>query len=540
MRLQLDGLRRRTLALAAASGTVVVAVRASAAILGFPLMGLPAANPRALSPTAISSGYSLALVAEGSAPLENPSGPITRFGYLNDFPPQTVEPTKTEPDENLYLDLDHSPGGPTAGYDYGRHFLFQGHENGGDLGYITRINLDVGDPAHRITLLTPVGSDGKTHLNSIDGSAYDPFSKTLLFTQEAGAGGGAVQLSVDFPSTVTSLDGIVGKGGYEGIKLDDHGNIYLIEDAGGVSVNANPADPTSPKVAKQPNSFVYRFLPNNPHDLTAGGRLQALQVFVAGVPVLFNAADPVGDTFSAAQLALHTPGTSYPTRWVTVHDTAVDGTAAFSANAAAKTAGATPFKRPENMAWLPGSNFRTFFFCPTGDTDTRSGSVPELAARGAWGSIFRLDLLRDGGRLSLFFLGDKDHASFDNLAFLNPGTLVATEDRGDTLHRQLDALDSIWAFDALSSQGPDPRRFVALGRDSASSVDVALGEASTPGFQNEGDNEPTGLFFSEGATSIGRMLGTVQNPERSRGFFTQQHGENRVYEILKTPDCRHE
>jgi hypothetical protein len=520
--------------MAAAAGTVLAGATAYATFLGSPITGVPAANPRAASATIVSPGYGLSLITEGSAPLENPSGVITSFGYLNDFPPQTVEPTKTEADENLYLEFEHGLRGPTAGYDYGRHFLFQGHENGGDLAYITRINLDVADAAHRITLLTPVGSDGKTHFNSIDGSTYDPFSKTLLFTQEAGGKGGVIQLSLDFPAAVTTLDGIVGKGGFEGIKPDDQGNVYLIEDAGGVSVNVIPSDPTSPKVAKQPNSFVYRFVPNNPSDLSAGGKLQALQVSVDGAPVTFHAADPVGDTFSENQVKLHTPGTSYPTAWVTVHDTGVDGFAAFDANARAKAAGATPFKRPENMAWLPGSSFQTLFFCPTGDTDQRSGNVPDLAARGAWGSIFRLDLRKDGGKLSLFFLGDADHASFDNLAFANPFTLLAAEDRGDTLHKQLNKLDSIWAFDVFPFHAPSARRFVALGRDTASTIDVGLGEAGTPGFQNEGDNEPTGLYVSEGSTQVGKMLGTPQSPARSRAFFTQQHGENRVYEVIQT------
>jgi len=114
--------------------------------------------------------------------LENPSGVITNYGFLNDFPPQPIEATKTEPDENTYLVFEDNPGGPSAGFDYGRHFLF--HETSHDLGYITRINLDFTDPAHRITLLTPVGDDGLTHLNSVDGSTYDPFTKTLLFTME--------------------------------------------------------------------------------------------------------------------------------------------------------------------------------------------------------------------------------------------------------------------------------------------------------------------------------------------------------------------
>ena len=101
--------------------------------------------------------------------------------------------------------------------------------------------------------------------------------------------------------------------------------------------------------AKNPNSFVYRFVPNNPTDLTQG-KLQALQVSIDGEPVVFH---PEGDTLSENQLKLHTLGTSYPVTWVTVHDTAVDGTDAFDANALAKAAGATPFKRPENGQFLP-------------------------------------------------------------------------------------------------------------------------------------------------------------------------------------------
>ena len=45
--------------------------------------------------------------------------------------PARRQPTKTEPDQNTYLVTRTNPGGPTAGYDYGHHFLIQGHENGG-------------------------------------------------------------------------------------------------------------------------------------------------------------------------------------------------------------------------------------------------------------------------------------------------------------------------------------------------------------------------------------------------------------------------
>ncbi len=474
------------------------------------------ANPRVDTPnTVISAGFKMKTVAMGTDPLENPSAKITHFGLLADG-------TRTEPDQNLYLVLDHVQG-PTAGYNYGHHFLFQGHENGGDMAYVTRINLDVTDPAHRITLLTPEGADGFTHFNSVDGSTYDPISKTLFFTEEVGAAGGAFQLSLTWPAVVTSLDGILGKAGYEGIHPDDRGNLLIVEDAGGTGVNINPQDPASPKTAKQPNSFVYRFLPNDPRDITKGGKLQALQVSINGSPVVFNAADPVGDTFSTNQLLLHTPGTSYPVGWVTVHDTDVDGFDSFGANAAAKTAGATPFKRPENAQFLPGSGYRTFFFCPTGDTDATAGGVADLAARGSWGSIFRVDLRRnlDRGSISIFVLGDAAHASFDNLTFADLNTLLATEDRGDLLHSQLNTLDSVWAFSVRGHRSA--KRFVALGRDATS---LAGGE----------DNEPTGLHVSNGSTFPFAQPGSDLNLLFARGFLTRQHGDNVVWEIVKAHD----
>jgi len=106
-----------------------------------------------------------------------------------------------------------------------------------------------------------------------------------------------------------------------------------------------------------------------------------------------NAVD--ADISSTAQLRLHTPGTSFPIRWVTIHIAKPGDTGGFSANAAAKAAGATPFKRPENMAWPPGSDFPTFFFDPTGYTDAVAGDNPFLQARGAYGAIFRVDLRDD-------------------------------------------------------------------------------------------------------------------------------------------------
>src|SRR5262245_11892325 len=134
-----------------ALATMVGATAIAASTMQFNDSGVAKANLRAdqlAQPNVPMPGAALVVVARGSDPLENPSGVITKLGYLNDFPPQTVEATKTEPDENTYLVLSHNPGGPTTGFDYGRRFLFQGHENANDLAYITRVNLDVKDAAH--------------------------------------------------------------------------------------------------------------------------------------------------------------------------------------------------------------------------------------------------------------------------------------------------------------------------------------------------------------------------------------------------------
>ena len=153
-----------------------------------------------------------------------------------------------------------------------------------------------------------------------------------------------------------------------------------------------------------------------------------------------------------------------------------------------------------------------------------------MAARGAWGSIFRVDLNsdREGGLISIFVLGDARHSSFDNLTFADANTLLAAEDRGDTLHSQLNRLDSIWSFFV---DGSPATRFVALGRDKLAEIDASL--LGTPGYQNEGDNEPTGLHVSTGSTLASGIPGTLANLDHPRAFFTQQHGMNTVYEVVK-------
>jgi Bacterial protein of unknown function (DUF839) len=495
--------------------------------------GTPA--PNILSPELIET-----IVAQGSNKLENPSDLTSYYGYDNDGPltpapgdlpsaAHKVEATKTEPDKNTYLVLRNQTGAD-PNYDYGKHFMFQGHELGqSGLGYITRINLDA-NGAHRVTLMATADINGNP-LPTIDGSTWYPFSHRLLFTTESGSNASVLQATLDVPSQVEDISGILGRGGYEGIQADLWGRLIIVEDVGGKSGTTNPH-------AKQPNSFVYRFVPNTPSDLKAGGKLQVLQVMSKAHPgaIVFNAADIDGDITSQDQKDLHTYGLTFQTNWVTIHDTATNGFSPFSANALAKTAGGTPFKRPENGQFRPGSNFSEFIFDATGDTN----ALTEAAAFGGLGAIFRLRLFGNGGQLSLVYRSDVAHSGFDNCAFWDANRIVFVEDAGDTLHTQRNALDSAFLIDLntdYSNPGNQPVRILAEGRDTSATIDSQFGGLAS--FQNEGDNEITGWHQSDGDPTVFGLLGAkIPTPFRNgwRLFFTQQHGDNFTWEILPAED----
>ena len=101
-----------------------------------------------------------------------------------------------------------------------------------------------------------------------------------------------------------------GSAGYEGIQIDKNGSIWVVEDDDDKKGKDNPH-------SKQPNSFVYRFVPKDKTDLTKGGRLEALQIMTSdGQPITFHAEDIDGDIKSTGMQELHTYGTELKTAWV--------------------------------------------------------------------------------------------------------------------------------------------------------------------------------------------------------------------------------
>lgn len=512
-----------------------------------------AANPKVTgtaAATLLSPQLMQVVRAQGAMPLENPSGIFAFYGYNNDGPMlpapgaiqalgTNVEATKTEPDKNVYLILWNQHGG-TAGYDYGQRFLFQGHESGAKdpatgqkMGYLTRINLDA-DPAHRVSLLATQDQQGKA-LPVFDGITWNPQAQRLLLTAENGSAGGVWQATVDYPALVSDVSGAMGRGGYEGIQTDSVGNIWIVEDVGGASGSVN-------KNAKQANSFIYRFVPNNKSDLSLGGKLQALQVMSLahpGQPIVFHAGQADADILSQDTLDLHTYGKVFDTHWVTLHDTNVDGNTPFDANALAKAKLATPFKRPENGVFRPDGQFREFYFDETGDTNLLTEAGGAYGGFGAVQKLTQSSVSADSGKLSLFYLGDATHSGFDNVAFWSRDHIVFVEDAGDKLHGQRNALDSGYLFDVRLSYADvsnQPLRFLAQGRDASATLDSGLLGVSGNGFQNDGDNEITGFHVSDGDASVGGLLG-AKAPQALRDgwrvFYTQQHGDNITYEILR-------
>jgi len=527
-----------------AAAAVFAAAGAADSPDGPSLTSVPNANTRSdgYAPANILSPQLREIVqAQGSNKLENPNAAdkVAYYGYDSDVvnaagEPQMVatgtspaaEASKTEPDKNVYLVFKNGLPGGDPSYNYGSHFLFQGHETG-TIGYVTRINLDADGP-HRVTLLATRDNLGNP-LPTIDGITWEPWAQKLLITDEkSGLAGGVWALNAGAVPATVDKKVAIGAAAYEGIQDDSDGNLWMEEDVGGANKGTT--------VARIPNSFVYRFVPTHRGDLDSG-KLQVLQVLnSAGQPITQASQTALN---SPDQLALHVYGNTFHTNWVTIHDTAADGTANYDANALAKAKNGTPFKRPENGLFRPGSNFREFYFDETGDTNATS---PENDTAGGWGSIFKLTQpspSANSGTLTLFYKGDQTHSSFDNVAWLSKDLVSFVEDAGETLHGQRNGLDSGWVFDAganYANTSNKPIRWLAQGRDASATVDAGALPLSGSAFgKNDRDNEITGIHVSDGDPSPAGILGAKNpnlNNKKWRWFYTQQHGDNPTYEVV--------
>ena len=284
-----------------------LAVLATAAVAGGILAGASAgpSEPPVLTDVATantrSDGYAPAsklsvelrqvVVAQGSTKLDggpSSAGSIGYYGYDNDTlnaagEPQMVptpaapntEAHKTEPDKNTYLVFKNGLPGADPHYDYGTHFLFQGHEAGAP-GYITRINLDA-DAAHRVTLLATKDATGANHratstarrgIRGPSGCCSRPRTRTPRPTRPRRA---------TRPRSPTSPA--------RSAAAATRASRTTPTATSGSSRTSAARTRRARAPRSVPNSFVYRYVPQDPGDL-ANGKLQVLQVLnAAGDPI---------------------------------------------------------------------------------------------------------------------------------------------------------------------------------------------------------------------------------------------------------------
>jgi len=262
-----------------------------------------------------------------------------------------------------------------------------------------------------------------------------------------------------------------------------------------------------------------------------------------GQPITYADGDLTSTDNPAKFVGLHTYNTSWKTKWVDVVTTTAAQATIPDLNALAQSNAVkgTPFKRPENGVFQPGSKFKTFYFTETGDTNALSPATTS----GGFGAVFALkqDPKSNDGSISILYNGDLGHAAFDNLQFFGETQLAVVEDRGDTLHgQQPNGLDSAWMLDTeadYSKPGNTPVRFIAEGRDASATIDSALLGLSLPNtvFKNDGDNEITGIHVSDGDPGKGGILGAkkpkpFKQDGKWRAFWTQQHGDNNTFELI--------
>ena len=402
---------------------------------------MPSANPKRCGYAPISQlspELRQSIAAQGSTPLENPSGIVGWYGYENDAPspdnpalPQfvpatgsTTEAQKTEPDKNTYLVLKNQHG-PTPTTTTARTSS-------------TRVTRAASPGAHhadqpRRRQRAPRHAAGDAgHPGQpappIDGSTWDPWAQRLLFTTEnPSAPTYAATLGV--PSQVEDVSGALGRGGYEGIQDDSDGDIWIVEDIGG----SNKPGTT----AKRPNSFLYRYVPSRPGDLH-NGRLQVLQVLnQAGAPVTFESQAAVNaPTRSRSHLRPelqhevdHDPRHRRRRHRAVQREHARQG----GPRDAVQAAGERPFR--------PGSKFGEFFFDETGDTNVTSAENgdPVTGAGGAAAgrrSSSSASAAAPPAPASCpsFYEGNESVAGLDNVAFLSRNLISFVEDAGDGLH----------------------------------------------------------------------------------------------------------
>ena len=202
---------------------------------------------------------------------------------------------------------------------------------------------------------------------------------------------------------------------------------------------------------------------------------------------------------------------------------------------------------PRTASSARARSSREFVFTETGDTNagTEAGS--------AYGGFGGRSEAQPGSRRAprparsaLIYRGDIAHTGLDNIAFWSARparrrsrTPATRSTRSATRSTRPGSSTSRADYsDPADAADPDPRRGPRrLGHDR-----LGARLAANAGFQNDGDNEITGIHVSDGdPTRLGGCSGAKTPRPFEHGwrvFYTQQHGDNVTWEILRKPGRR--
>ena len=220
----------------------------------------------------------------------------------------------------------------------------------GPRGYVTRINLDETDPLKRVTLISDTDAGGNAY-PTIDGITWDPFTRQLLLTAESSAP----------------------KGGVFAVGLDANGDPSTAAGRRGstrsapAATRASRTTPTAtsgssrtsaaPAVERRQGAQQLRLpLPADRQDRPHRGRhapgaADRAHATAPGHDVQLQS-EPVGPVHRRPAHLRHV------VRDAVGHDPHRHDGRPFDATAAAKAANATPFKRPENGVFRPGTRLQ--------------------------------------------------------------------------------------------------------------------------------------------------------------------------------------
>ena len=300
--------------------------------------------------------------------------------------------------------------------------------------------------------------------------------------------------------TVTDVSGALGRGGYEGIQDDSDGNIWIVEDIGGADQDGHARrsgrTASSTATCRRTRATCERQAPGAP-GAERGGH-----------PITFESQAALN---APDQVALRTYGRTFNTRWVTIHDTAVDGNDAVQRQHAREDRARHTVQAPgERRSSGPGDELQGVLLRRDGRHDRNEPRERRPGRRGGGGWLdlqARPERPVVGHRQALALLqGNESVAGLDNVTFISHDQIAFVEDAGDTLHTPAEGTrlrlrlrrDDGLLNPARSRCGSSPR--AATRRRRSTPANGGFGK-------NEGDNEITGIHVSDGDPDVGGILG---------------------------------